>query len=60
MTVHIVIKPADKDGAVVVWERDLYLRKAQRQLTDDRFYRRIEHDVTMEINKESYPLSIGQ
>ncbi|XP_070188824.1 uncharacterized protein [Littorina saxatilis] len=30
----IVIKPADKGGAVVVWDRELYLREAHRQLND--------------------------
>ena len=30
----IVIKPADKGGAVVVWRTDLYKQKAFRQLAD--------------------------
>ena len=33
----IVIKPADKGGAVVVWDRDMYLEEAYKQLSDDRF-----------------------
>ena len=34
----IGIKPADKGGAVVVWDRDLYVKEAQRQLSDSSFY----------------------
>ena len=34
----IVIKPADKGGALVVRRADLYRNKAQRQLTDSAFY----------------------
>ena len=34
----IVIKPADKGGAVVVWQKDLYLAEAHRQLSDSHFY----------------------
>ena len=30
----IVIKPADKGGAVVVWRTDLYKQEAFRQLAD--------------------------
>ena len=33
----IIIKPADKGGAVVVWSSDLYIQEANRQLSDDRF-----------------------
>jgi len=30
---NIVVKPADKGGAVVVWARDLYIQEAERQLS---------------------------
>ena len=39
----IVIKPANKGGAVVVWER---------QLSDSNFYQRVDHDLTMEHHKQ--------
>ena len=29
----IVIKPADKGGAIVVWRRDLYFQEALRQIS---------------------------
>ena len=46
----IVIKPADKGGAVVVWRKDLYQKEAEQQLSNERFYTRLETDRTDEIN----------
>ena len=48
---NIVVKPADKGGAVVVWSRDLYIQEANRQLSDDRFYQRLEADPTQDYQK---------
>ena len=39
----IVIKPVDKDSAVVVMDKVDYLEEANRQLTDERFYQKIQH-----------------
>ena len=36
----IIIKPAYKGGAVVVWKCDLCIQEANRQLSDHRFYQR--------------------
>jgi len=36
----IVIKPADKRGAVLVWDQDLYQQEAERQLSDTTFYKK--------------------
>uniref|UniRef100_A0ABM0MZ22 Uncharacterized protein LOC102800581 n=1 Tax=Saccoglossus kowalevskii TaxID=10224 RepID=A0ABM0MZ22_SACKO len=49
---EIVIKPADKGGAVVVWRRDLYLVEAERQLSDTDSYRALDVDLTNEIQRE--------
>ena len=38
----IVIKPADKGGAIVVWRRDLYEQEALKQLGEDRFYKPVD------------------
>ena len=35
----VIIKPADKGGAVVVWRRDLYIAEAQRQLQNPSHYK---------------------
>ena len=32
----VVIKPADKGSTVVVWDRTDYLKKAERQLSDEK------------------------
>ena len=42
----VVIRPADKGGAFVVWEKELYLNETHRQLSDGRFYQRIPEDAT--------------
>ena len=47
----IIIKPADKGGAVVVWKRDLYLQEANRQLSDNRFYQRLDADPIQQDKK---------
>ena len=47
----IVIKPADKGGAVVVWDRNLYLQEADRQLSDTSFYEKLDRDFTIDYNK---------
>ena len=44
----IIIKPADKGGAVVVWSRPLYITEANRQLGDGRFYEHIDQDPIKE------------
>jgi len=51
----IVIKPADKGGAVVVWSRPLYDAEAHRQLSDGRFYERLDHDPVKEYQQVIKP-----
>ena len=36
----VVVKPADKGEAIVVWQKELYLNEADRQLSDKTFYRK--------------------
>ena len=40
----VVMKPADKEGAVVVWARPLYIQEPQKQLSDQRFYETLSAD----------------
>jgi len=42
---EIIIKPADKGGAVVVMERDLYIKEALRQLTNTFYYRELDYPI---------------
>ena len=48
---HIIIKSADKGGAVVVWRSDLYKEEALRQLSDTSFYAKVEKDLTSNNQK---------
>ena len=47
----IIIKSADKGGAVVVWRSDLYKEEALRQLSDTSFYAKVEKDLTSNNQK---------
>ena len=47
----VVIKAADKGGAVVVWHTDLYKQEAFRQLSDAKFYSKIPKDHTLHNQK---------
>ena len=47
----IVVKSADKGGAVVVWRSDLYKKEALRQLSDTSFYAKIPKDLTSKNQK---------
>ena len=42
----IVIKPADKGGAVVLWDRQDYVKEGVRQLSNRAFYTETEDDLT--------------
>ena len=47
----IVINPADKGGAVVVWRTDLYKQEAFRQLANTKFYAKVNKDLTQANQK---------
>ena len=42
----IIVKAADKGGALVVWRADLYQKEALRQLSDTSFYAKVVKDLT--------------
>ena len=44
----IIIKPADKGGAIVVMNRKDYIAEGLRQLGDEKFYQKLEEDPTMD------------
>ena len=46
----IVIKSADKGSAVVVMDKVDYLEEANRQVTDERFYKKLDSDPTKEFS----------
>lgn len=47
----IIIKPADKVSGTVVMDKTWYIDECNRQLTDTKFYRRLNEDITAEIQK---------
>ena len=48
----IVIKPADKGGAVCVWEKKKYIEEGYKQLRDEKFYQKLDSDTTPQIQKK--------
>ena len=48
----VVIKPADKGGAVVVWARPLYIQEAQKQLCEQRFYQKLSADPLQDYQRK--------
>ena len=44
----IVIKKADKGSNIVIMDREFYVKEAMRQLTDNKFYKKCEKDLTIE------------
>lgn len=43
---NIVIKQADKGGALVIWDRAAYVAEGLRQLSDPKFYKSLVQDPT--------------
>ncbi|GFO00957.1 hypothetical protein PoB_002746200 [Plakobranchus ocellatus] len=48
---HIIIKPADKGGAVVVLNTPDYIAECTRQLSNATYYRKLNSDPTKKYNK---------
>jgi hypothetical protein len=48
----IVIKPADKGSAVVIQNREDYIKEGLRQLMDQNFYKEVTEDLTSKHNEE--------
>ena len=42
----IVIKPADKGSAVVIQNKEDYIKEGLRQLSDQNFYQEVPDDLT--------------
>ena len=45
---NIVIKPADKGSGIVVMNREDYIKEGECQLHDEKFYQKVDHDLTSE------------
>ena len=44
----IVITKADKGGATVIWDVEDYIRESERQLNNENFYRKLDHNPIQE------------
>ena len=53
----LIVKPADKGGAIVIWPRDAYLAEAYRQLNDSNHYLKLTYDPTLETLAETKRLA---
>lgn len=53
----IIIKPADKGGAIVVQNMSDYKREAYRQLDDEEFYRRLSTNPTKDFQRRIQDIS---
>ncbi|CAJ0920678.1 unnamed protein product [Ranitomeya imitator] len=49
---NIVIKPADKGGAIVVMDRSFYMTEVRRQLSDTSTYKMLQTDPTYAIQQK--------
>ena len=49
---QIIIKPADKGSAVVVWSKDDYLLEASNLLSDTSIYQKCKEDPLKKVNNE--------
>ena len=45
----IIIKPADKDSAIVILDKQSYINEGERQLHNNEFYEETETDLTGEV-----------
>jgi hypothetical protein len=48
----IIIKPADKGSAVVVMDKTTYIQEVERQLSDCRFYEKLDSDPTLDSTQK--------
>ncbi|XP_071136384.1 uncharacterized protein [Mytilus edulis] len=50
----IIIKPADKSSAVIVMDRCDHIQKKERQLSDERFYKKLDSDPHPSIQQRDH------
>ena len=49
---NVIIKPADKGGAVVLQDRHSYIQEGMQQLSDANFYREVKTDLSKQHHQE--------
>ena len=48
----IIIKPADKGGAIVIQDKCNYIAECQRQLSNETHHKQLTSDPTQELNNK--------
>ena len=48
----IVIKPADKGGAIAIQDKTKYIAECQHQLSNETHYQKLDYDPTTELNNK--------
>ena len=56
---NLIVKPADKGGAIVIWPKDAYLAEAYRQLNNNNHYKKLTYDPTDEILTQTKTLAFN-
>ena len=49
----LLVKPAEKEGAIVIWPKDFYLKEAYRQLNYSKHCQKIQKDPTPDILEDT-------
>ena len=55
----LIVKPADKGGAIVIWSKDAYLAEAYRQLNNNNQHKKLTYDPTDEILTQTKTLAFN-
>ena len=53
MNKKTIIKPADKGSAVLIKQRDDYLKEGYKQVADTKFYIKLDHEPTATFHKRT-------
>ena len=50
----IIIKPAEQGSGTVVMDKTWYINECNRQLSDTKLYKRLDNDITADIQKRVF------
>ena len=49
---NIIWKKADKGSNIVAWDRELYIKEAKQQLSDQKYYLKLDTDITLKYKSK--------
>ena len=50
---NIITKPADKGSAIVIWDKEDYLKQCSEQLSNQNVYEKCHEFSAVQLNKEN-------